>query len=165
MVVANALPPVCLRYLVKAVSWSSSFTICSIDCGLGNILPSLSIWNACADESKIYWFSKIAELPVNDYLYPNSVVPTVNFWKNTMLGKMIPFTPVVYYHPETQENSQIYKNGFVEISVKKIEYDSETDPVKLVYTSTSFMNDNSGPMISVLVYEVNKNYIPWFNII
>ena len=77
-----------------------------------------------------------------------------------MLGKMIPFTPVVYYHPETQENSQIYKNGFVEISVKKIEYDSETDPVKLVYTSTSFMNDNSGPMISVLVYEVNKNYIP-----
>ena len=116
--------------------------------------------NGGGDESKIYWFSKIAELPVNDYLYPNSVVPTVNFWKNTMLGKMIPFTPVVYYHPETQENSQIYKNGFVEISVKKIEYDSETDPVKLVYTSTSFMNDNSGPMISVLVYEVNKNYIP-----
>ena len=116
--------------------------------------------NGGGDESKIYWFSKIGELPVDNYLYPNSVVPTVNFWENTMLGKMIPFTPVVYYHPETQENSQIYKNGFVEISIKKIKYNSETDPVKLVYTSPSFIHDNSGPMISVLVYEVNKNYIP-----
>ena len=62
------------------------------------------------DESKIYWFSKIAELPVSNYLNSNGI-PTNNFYENTMLGKMIPFTPVVYYNPETQENSQIYKDG------------------------------------------------------
>ena len=77
-----------------------------------------------------------------------------------MLGKMIPFTPVVYYNPETQENSQIYKDGFIEISIKEIKYNSENDPVQLVHVSDSFTDDNFGPMITVLVYEVNRNYIP-----
>ena len=77
-----------------------------------------------------------------------------------MLGKMIPFTPVVHYNPETQENSQIYKDGFIEISIKEIKYDSENDPIQLVYVSDSFTDDNFGPMITVLVYEVNRNYIP-----
>ena len=36
------------------------------------------------------------------------------------------------------ENSQIFKNGFVEISSKKIKYDSNDDPLKLVYASPSF---------------------------
>jgi dolichyl-diphosphooligosaccharide---protein glycosyltransferase len=112
------------------------------------------------DESKIYWFSKIAELSPGNYLNSDVTTPTTNFYENTMLGKMIPFSPVVYYQPDTQENSQIFKNGFVEISTKKIKYNSENDPVKLVYSSPSFMNDNHGPMIFVLVYEVNKNYIP-----
>jgi dolichyl-diphosphooligosaccharide---protein glycosyltransferase len=111
------------------------------------------------DESKIYWFSKIAELPVSNYLNSNAI-PTTNFYQNTMLGKMIPFTPVVYYNPETQENSKIYKDGFIEISIKEIKYNSENDPVQLVYVSDSFTDDNFGPMISVLVYEVNRNYIP-----
>ena len=111
------------------------------------------------DESKIYWFSKIAELPVSNYLNSN-VIPTNNFYENTMLGKMIPFTPVVYYNPETQENSQIYKDGFIEISIKEIKYNSENDPVQLVHVSDSFTDDNFGPMITVLVYEVNRNYIP-----
>ena len=44
-----------------------------------------------------------------------------------------------------------------------IEYDSDNDPLKLVYTSPSFMNEKGGPMQVVLVYEVNKNYIPWSN--
>ena len=83
-----------------------------------------------------------------------------NVLRGTMLGKMIPFTPVVYYNPETQENSQIYKDGFIEISIKEIKYNSENDPVQLVYVSDSFTDDNFGPMITVLVYEVNRNYIP-----
>jgi dolichyl-diphosphooligosaccharide--protein glycosyltransferase len=76
-----------------------------------------------------------------------------------MLGKMIPFTPLVYYQPETNENSQIYKNGFVAINSKEIKYDSDDDPLKLVYASPSFTNDNVGGQIFILVYQVNKNYI------
>ena len=50
--------------------------------------------------------------------------------------------------------------GFVEISIKEIKYDSENDPIQLVHVSDSFTDDNFGPMITVLVYEVNRNYIP-----
>ena len=77
-----------------------------------------------------------------------------------MLGKMIPFTTVVYYEPNTQENSAIYKPGFVEIVNKNIKFDSDNDPLKLVYTSPSFMNEKGGQMNIVLIYEINKNYVP-----
>ena len=112
------------------------------------------------DESKIYWFAQIAELPVQNYLTSDSSFPHANFYENTMLGKMIPFNPEVYYNPQTGENSLTFSPGFVEISTKKIKYNSDTDPVKLVYASPSLTNDEEGPIIFVLVYEVNKNYIP-----
>ena len=76
-----------------------------------------------------------------------------------MLGKLIPFTPVVYYHPQTEENSQVYKTGFVEISTKNSKYYSDSDPLKLVYSSPSFMNNDDGPKQFVLIYEVNKNHL------
>ena len=112
------------------------------------------------DESKIYWFSSIAELPVERYLELDMKTPKPYFYENTMLGKMIPFTPVLYYQPQTEENSSFFKNGFVEISVKNIKYNSDNHPFKLVYSSPSFISDDEGGMISVMVYEVNKNYIP-----
>ena len=124
---------------------------------------TLYVTGGGGDEAKIYWISQIAELPTENYLELDAKTPTSNFYENTMLGKMIPFSPVVYYHPSTERNSQIYQDGFVEISTKNIKYDSESDPLKLVYASPSFMNDNDGPMIFVLVYEVNKNYIPFFD--
>ena len=73
---------------------------------------------------------------------------------------MIPFTTALYYNPDTEENSAIYKPGFVEIVRKNIEYDSDSDPFKLVYASPSFMNEKVGHMNIVLIYEINKNYIP-----
>ena len=111
-----------------------------------------------ADESKIFWISQIAELQPGDYINSDAKTPKPYFYDNTMLGKLIPFNPVVYYQPETEENSQIFKNGFVEISVKNVKYDSDNDPLKLVYASPSFMNDDDGQMLFVLVYQVNKNY-------
>jgi len=112
------------------------------------------------DESKIFWFASIAGLPPQNYLTSDYSFPHANFYENTMLGKMIPFNPEVYYNPKTNENSLTFSPGFIEISTKKIKYDSDTDPVKLVYASPSLTNDNEDRMISVLVYEVNKNYVP-----
>ena len=111
------------------------------------------------DESKILWFSKIGGFPVENFLEFNSLVPTPYFYDNTMLGKLIPFTPVVYYNPQTQENSQVFKPGFVEISAKNIKYSLDVHPVKLVYSSPSFMSEDDGPRQFVLIYEVNKNYL------
>ena len=110
------------------------------------------------DESKSYWFAKIAELPPDKFFESDYQTQNNYFDEQTMLGKMIPFSTAVYYNPQTQENSLSYKPGFVKIYSKNIKYDSDNDPVKLVYSSPSFMNDKGGPMNIVLVYEVNKNF-------
>jgi dolichyl-diphosphooligosaccharide--protein glycosyltransferase len=112
------------------------------------------------DESKVVWFARIAELPPGKYLKSDGITGTDYFHEQTMLGKMIPFTTAVYYNINTQENSAIYKPGFVEIVSKNIKYNSDNDPLKLVYASPSFMNEKGGHMSIVLVYEINKNYVP-----
>jgi len=104
------------------------------------------------------FFARIAELPAEKYLKSDGITGTNYFNEQTMLAKMIPFTTAVYYNPGTQENSAIYKPGFIEIVIKNIEYDSDDDPLKLVYASPSFMNEKEGHMNIVLVYEINKNY-------
>jgi dolichyl-diphosphooligosaccharide---protein glycosyltransferase len=125
-----------------------------------NSEDKLYVLGGGGDESKVVWFSRIAEYPAEKYLKSDDITGTNYFHEQTMLGKMIPFTTAVYYNPNTQENSAIYKPGFVDIVSKNIKYDSDNDPLKLVYASPSFMNEKGGPMNIVLVYEVNKNYIP-----
>ena len=125
----------------------------------GNLEDKLYVLGGGGDESKVIWFARIAELPAEKYLKSDGITGTNYFHEQTMLGKMIPFTTAIYYNPNTQENSAIYKPGFVEIVSKDIAYDSDNDPLKLVHASPSFMNEKGGPMNIVLVYEVNKNYI------
>jgi len=119
---------------------------------------SLYVVGGGGDESKILWISRIGEFTEEKYLEFDAKTPKPHFYENTLLGKLIPFTPVVYYHPPSEENSPVYKFGFVEISIKNIKYNSDSDPLKLVYASPSFMNDDDGEVHFVMVYEVNKNY-------
>ena len=126
-----------------------------------NLAEKLYVLGGGGDESKVLWFARIAELPAEKYIQPDSITKTNYFDEQTMLGKMIPFTTAVYYNPDTQENSVIYKPGFVKIVIKDIKYDSDNDPLKLVHASPSFMRETEGQMLVVLVYEVNKNYIPF----
>ena len=125
-----------------------------------NSEDKLYVLSGGGEESKVVWFARIAELPVEKYLYSDGITGTNYFNEQTLLGKMIPFTTALYYNPDTEENSAIYKPGFVEIVRKNIEYDSDSDPFKLVYASPSFMNEKVGHMNIVLIYEINKNYIP-----
>jgi dolichyl-diphosphooligosaccharide--protein glycosyltransferase len=124
-----------------------------------NLEDKLYVLGGGGDESKVVWFARIAELPAEKYLKSDGITGTNYFHEQTMLGKMIPFTTAIYYNPNTQENSAIYKPGFVEIVSKDIAYDSDNDPLKLVHASPSFMREKGGHMSIVLVYEVNKNYI------
>ena len=125
-----------------------------------NLEDQLYVLGGGGDESKVGWFARIAGLPMEKYLQPDVMTGTNYFYEQTMLGKMIPFTTAVYYNPDTQENSAIYKPGFVQIVSKNIEYNSDNDPLKLVHASPSFISGKQGIMQIVLVYEVNKNYIP-----
>jgi dolichyl-diphosphooligosaccharide---protein glycosyltransferase len=129
------------------------------DIGNNSTDDPLYVLGTGGDESKIFWFTKIAEFPLENFLESDGKTLKPYFYDNTMLGKLIPFTPVVYYHPQTEENSQVYKTGFVEISTKNIKYSSDNDPLKLVYSSPSFMNNDDGPKQFVLIYEVNKNHL------
>ena len=113
------------------------------------------------DESKAIWFIRIAELPEQKYFEFNSGVFNNYFWNETLLGKMIPFSTITYYNTELQKETLTYQSGFIPISIKDIKYsDSTNDPLWLVYASPSFYDEKPGPISSVFVYEINKNYTP-----
>ena len=118
------------------------------------------VLNGGGDESKIQWFAKISEMPFYNYIELDGVTPTDYFWNETMLGNMIPYAHLSYYNDELKKEAESYIPGFIAITTKEIKYTDDTDPVKLVYSSSSFVDDNSGSVGSVLVYQVNKNYSP-----
>jgi dolichyl-diphosphooligosaccharide--protein glycosyltransferase len=120
----------------------------------------LYVLNGGGDESKKAWFVRIAELPLENYLESDGMTGTNYFWNETMLGKMIPFTPVVYYNDELKKQAETYIPGFTPISIKQIKFANNDDPMKLVYSSPSFTDETIGYMTGVLVYEINKKYNP-----
>ena len=112
------------------------------------------------DESKVYWFASIGGLPVQQFLENDPTVKTSYFWNETFLGKMIPYNVVTYYNNELKKESNSYLPGFMDLSVKKIEYDADSNgPVKLVYASPSFYDESIKLKNCVFIYEINKNYV------
>ena len=112
------------------------------------------------DESKKQWFMRIADVPLSKYLHSDGMSGTDYFWNETLLGKMIPFTTLAYHNFQNQQQSEIFRPGFSEISIKQIKYYSDDDPLKLVYASSSFTDENSVSVTGVFVYEINENYVP-----
>ena len=115
-----------------------------------------------ADESKKQWFMRIAaEEPLTKYLYNDGFSGTPYFWENTLLGKMIPYSPLAYVHLPTNQQSEIYQPGFTAIYSEDIKYPEDGNgPLKLAYSSKSFDRERVGPITAVLIYEVNKDYTP-----
>jgi dolichyl-diphosphooligosaccharide--protein glycosyltransferase len=122
---------------------------------------SVYVLNGGGDESKKPWFVRIADIDESKYLESDLNTGTNYFWNETLLGQMIPYNVVVYFNMQTQQTSEIYQYGFTPLSILEINYaDDGNYPLKLVHTSPSFTNDNIDTFTTVLVYEVNKNYIP-----
>ena len=112
------------------------------------------------DESKKQWFMRIAEEPLEKYLHADGTSGNDYFWNETLLGKMIPFTPLAYHNFQTQKQSATFIPGFSAIYTPEIKYPVDGDgPLKFVYASPSVTQAKNGPMIGVFVYEINKNYI------
>lgn len=128
--------------------------------GVDNDGQSLFLLHGGGDESKKQWFMKIAEEPLTKYLYQDGISGTDNFWNETMLGKMIPFTPLGYVNFQTNQQSQTYQPGFTPVYVKDIKFPIDGDgPFRLVYSSPSFDVEKGGMMIGIFVYEINKDYV------
>ena len=120
----------------------------------------LYVLGAGGDESKLPWFMKIAGIPFQNYMNLDGRSANYNFYNETFLGKMIPFSILGYANLETGEEFENWVDGTVQVSAKDIKYNSENDPLQLVYSSSSFTNNIAGPMDAVLVYKINENYSP-----
>ena len=114
------------------------------------------------DESKKQWFMRIGGFDERQFLHSDGLSGTDSFWNDTLLGQMIPYKILGYIHPnDLQQQSATYVPGFVGIYQKDVKFPADGDgPLKLVYASKSFEQNQSGPKLVVLVYEVNKDYVP-----
>ena len=114
------------------------------------------------DETKVFWFIKIADLYILDYYNTDIVSFTDKFWNETLLGKLIPFSPLVYVDPSNTDNqSDTFKPGYTAIYVRDIKFPSNGDgPFQLVYASPSFESQSEGAVTGALIYKINKEYNP-----
>ena len=110
------------------------------------------------DEDKKYWLLRIAEMPLQEYLYSDNATGTEKFWNSTLLGKMIPFTPLGYLDLSEYSQAEDYQSGYV-LYLKDIKYGSNSnEPLQLVYTSPSFDRISEGEVSGIIIYKINTEY-------
>jgi len=127
-----------------------------------NILDLYTLKQSGGDETKAFWFMKIADMRVSDYYNRELTGYTDKFWNETFLAKLIPFTPILYVDPNNPElQSETFKPGYVAIYVKDIKFPLDgQSPFQLVYVSPSFERNDAGPQTGPLIYKINKEYDP-----
>jgi len=127
-----------------------------------NILDLYVLNQKGGDETKSFWFMKIADLRVADYYNPELTGYSGKFWDETLLGKLIPFTHVLYVDPNNTEiQSETFRPGYTAIYLKDIKFPMDGDgPFQLVYMPPSFELDAPGPMTGPIIYKINKEYNP-----
>ena len=119
------------------------------------------------DETKRFWFAKVAQAPLEKYFFDDLVSGPNAFWHDTFLGKMIPFSPVLYLDPVHEKSYRQYQPNTVAVYAKDYKFSSNPidaldEPLQLVYTSPSFDRTDDGEISGVIIYKVNKDYKPSF---
>ena len=119
------------------------------------------------DETKRFWFAKVAQAPLEKYFFDDLVSGPNAFWHDTFLGKMIPFSPAIYLDPVNGKSYNQYQPNTVAVYLKDHKFpmnpiDALDEPLQLVYTSPSFDRTDDGEISGVVIYKVNKDYKPSF---
>jgi dolichyl-diphosphooligosaccharide--protein glycosyltransferase len=128
-----------------------------------NIVPMYTMRQNGGDETKAYWFIKIADLPIMDYYNPEFTSYTDKFWNETLLGQLIPFSVLLYVDPnDTLIQSETFKPGYTAVYVKDIKFPANSDgPFQMVYVSPSFADaKGDNPVLGAVIYKINKDYNP-----
>jgi dolichyl-diphosphooligosaccharide--protein glycosyltransferase len=128
-----------------------------------NIVPMYTMRQNGGDETKAYWFIKIADLPIRDYYNPEFTSYTDKFWNETLLGQLIPFSVLLYVDPnDTLIQSETFKPGYTAVYVKDIKFPANSDgPFQMVYVSPSFADaKGDNPVLGAVIYKINKDYNP-----
>ena len=113
------------------------------------------------DESKAPVFMTLAGLDGRKYIMQNGY--STEFWNGTLIGKLIPFTPVGYTLLGEKPMSlyKDYKSGAFPVYSKDIKYPRNTnsmelkEPLSIVYTSDSFDENSQGIVSAVLIFKIN----------
>jgi dolichyl-diphosphooligosaccharide---protein glycosyltransferase len=126
---------------------------------------SFYVLGSGGDESKKQWFMRIGGFDTTNYLQMDGFTATSRFWDTTLLGQLIPFTPVLYAQGGQLSNLQPnYSPGTVALYLKHVKFPTGpnpgTQPLSLVYSSPSFQSNGPGLVFAVLIYKVNHNYVP-----
>jgi len=132
-----------------------------------NQVPMYLVGTGGGDESKRFHLAKIADVPLEKYFFEDLISGPDAFWHDTLLGKMIPFSPALYMDPITGKSYEQFHPDLVGVYVKDHKFpinpiDALNAPLQLVYTSPSFDRPDDGEMSMVLIYKVNKDYKPSF---
>ena len=106
------------------------------------------------DESKKFWFIKIANQDPTKFLHSDMFSGTDYFWNETLLGKLIPYSITGYVDLDTNLVYSTFVPGTVGIYKQDIKF-SENDPFELVYNSPSFDSSENGPVLGIFVYKIN----------
>jgi len=126
-----------------------------------NILDFYTMQQKGGDETKAFWFMKIADLRIGDYYNTGGMSYTDKFWNQTFLGKLIPLTPVLYVDPDNLElQSDTFQPGYTAVYIKDVKFEDKDGPFELVYVPPSFEQDAPGPLTGPLIYKINKDYNP-----
>ncbi len=127
-----------------------------------NVIDLYTLKQRGGDETKAFWFMKIADLRVLDYYNRDLASFTDKFWDETLFGHLLPFTPIAYVDPNNTElQSKTFKPGYLALYVKDIKFPTNADgPFELVYVPPSFERDMEGPLTGPLIYKINKEYNP-----
>ena len=112
------------------------------------------------DESKKFWFAKIAGVNVTDYFYNDLFSGNDNFWNNTFLGKIIPYRVFGYVDLQNDQFSTNYVPGWIGLYTKEQKFIDDNEPFHLVYESPSYATPIDNKIIGVFVYKINPDYMP-----
>src|SRR5918996_3016015 len=118
------------------------------------------------DESKKQWFMRIGGFDERNYLEQDGVTPTPRFWNATLLGELIPFTPVTYASFQNGMLTNIqedYSPGTLGLYAQDVKFpanETANQPLSLAYSSPSFRSNNNGLVFGVLLYKVNYDNEP-----
>jgi dolichyl-diphosphooligosaccharide--protein glycosyltransferase len=113
------------------------------------------------DESKAPVFMTLAGLEGRKYIMQNGY--STEFWNGTLIGKLIPFTPVGYTLLGEKPMSlyKDYKSGAFPVYSKDIKYPRNTnsmelkEPLSIVYISDSFAENSQDIVSAVLIFKIN----------
>ena len=128
---------------------------------VNNEEPALFFVQGGGDETKKNWFMRIGGFSTEQFLYDDAVSATPEFWNNTLLGNMIPFRVYGYVDLANQKQASSYVSGYTPVYLDEIKYPNDgKGPLRLAYMSSGFFKKESGPINGVIIYEINKDYVP-----